>query len=198
MKNSIKLYKLASLLILCAILICIFCVIAIAPKAAGLVGAMGLVPLLLGMAWPTTGATGGDNVAAGSYSAYGSGTTILWGTNNFIPTTDISGFLTVTKASQKTLIAADENLPNGDGATAGKVIIVDGMETDIEVRDDINQPVANLQVGKWILIQDGAGMLGTRYAKYKAIIIDHGWDSAPKTPAGRTLKCQAFLLLQNI
>lgn len=194
MKNSIKLYKLASLLILCAILICIFCVIAIAPKAAGLVGAMGLVPLLLGMAWPTTGATGNGNAAAGKYLASGTATTLLWGTNNF---SNITGFLTVTKIAQKTLVAFNENLPNGDGLTAGKVLGIDGFHTDIEVRDDTNQVTAALTVGQTILIVDGGGLYpgGTRGASYTGIIVENGWDAAPKTPAGRTLTVEKFILI---
>lgn len=148
----------------------------------------------MAMAWPTTGATGNGNAATGQYLASGTATTLLWGTNNF---SSITGFLTITKISQKTKMAFTEELPNGDGLTAGLVQGIDGFETDIEVRDDTNQNTSSLTVGQTILIRDGGGLYpgGTRGATYTAIIMDNGWDTAPKTPAGRTLKVTKFILI---
>ena len=149
----------------------------------------GLAPLM-GMAWPTTGS---GSVASG-HTASGTATTILWGTKDF---SSITGFLTVTKISTKTIVAYEEQLPNGDGLTAGLVIGIDGIEVDIEVRDDVNQVVTDLQVGKTILIRDGGGLYpgGARSATYTGIITGNGWDTAPKTPAGRTLTVKKFALI---
>ena len=193
MKNIFKNYKLASLLILCAMILLLIAAFAIAPHAVGLFTMVGVIPLL-GMAWPTTGATGNGNAAAGQYQASGTATTLLWGTNNFL---NIAGFLVVTKIAQKTIVAFNENLPNGDGLTAGKVLGIDGFHTDIEVRDDTNQVVSDLRVGKRILVVDGGGLYpgGARGSSYSGIIIDNGWDAAPKTPAGRTLTVENFFLI---
>ena len=147
------------------------------------------------MAWPTTGATGNGNAAAG-YSAAGTGTTVIWGTNNF---TSITGFLTVLKISQKTIVAFEEQLPNGDGLTAGYVLGIDGVETEIEVRDDSSQVTSALQVGQRIVVRDGGGLMpsGTRGNNftYTGIITNNSWDTAPKTPAGRTLTVKNFMLI---
>lgn len=142
------------------------------------------------MAWPTTG----SGSQASGYVASGTGTTVLWGTKDFL---SITGFLTVTKISQKPIMAFSENLPNGDGLTAGKILGIDGVTTQIEVRDDTNQNVSDLQVGKTLLIKDGGGLYpgGTRGATYTGIIVDAGWDAAPKTPAGRTLTVEKFILI---
>lgn len=145
-------------------------------------------------AWPTTGATGNGNAAAGQYIASGTATTILWGTNNFM---NILGFLTITKISQKTMMAFDEKLPNGDGLTAGIVQGIDGFRMEIEVRDDTTQVTTALTVGQRVLIPDGGGLVpnGARGATYSGIIADHGWDAAPKTPAGRMLSVEKFILI---
>lgn len=144
--------------------------------------------------WPTTGASGNGNISAAQYFANGNATGILWGTNNFL---NITGFFTVTKISQKTMMAADENLPNGDGQTAGKVQIIDGSSWEIEVRDDVSQVTSALTVGQRLLIPDGGGLVpgGARGATYSAIIKDNSWDTAPKTPAGRTLSVEKFVLI---
>lgn len=146
------------------------------------------------MAWPTTGATGSGNAATGQHSATGTGTTVLWGTNNFF---NITGWLTVNRISQKTIVAYNDSLPNGDGLTAGKVIGIDGFSMEIEVRDDTNQVTSALTVGQRIQVQDGGGLVpgGRTGALYNAIIVDHGWDTAPKTPAGRVLTVDKFILI---
>lgn len=145
-------------------------------------------------AWPTTGATGNGNAATGQYIANGTATTILWGTNNFAT---ITGWLTVTKVSQRTIVAFEEPLPNGDGLTAGLVQGIDGILTDIEVRDDTNQVTAAITVGNRLLLQDGGGLVpgGARGATYSGIITEHGWDTAPKTAAGRVLTVKKFFLI---
>lgn len=144
-------------------------------------------------AWPTTGATGNGNADA-NYAASGTATTLLWGTKNF---SSITGFLTITKISQKTIMAAEELLPNGDGATAGVVQLIDGTEWNIDVRDDTNQVTAALVVGQTIAIKDGGGLVpgGTRGQSYTAIIFGNDWETAPKSPAGRTLTVKKFLLI---
>jgi len=156
--------------------------------------APGLILPFMGMAWPTTGATGNGNAASGQYVANGTATTLLWGTNNFM---NITGWLTITKIAQKTIVAFDENLPNGDGLTAGKVQGIDGFTTEIEVRDDVNQVTSALTVGQRILVTDGGGLYpgGARGAQYSGIIKDNGWDAAPKTPAGRMLTVEKFILI---
>ena len=149
---------------------------------------------MLAMAWPTTGATGGGNAASGQYVANGTGTTLLWGTNNFMT---ITGWLTITKISQKTIVAFNENLPNGDGLTAGKIIGIDGFTTNIDVRDDVNMVTSALTVGQTITVKDGGGLYpgGARGATYTGIIVENDWETAPKTPAGRTLTVEKFILI---
>ena len=149
---------------------------------------------MLAMAWPTTGSSGGGNAASGQYVANGTGTTLLWGTNNFMT---ITGWLTITKISQKTIVAFKEELPNGDGLTAGQVIGIDGFRTEIEVRDDENQVTSALTVGQRIMVTDGGGLYpgGSRGAQYSGIIVDAGWDTAPKTAAGRMLTVEKFILI---
>lgn len=150
--------------------------------------------VMVAMAWPTTGSAGAGNAAAGQYIASGTGTTLLWGTNNFMTPT---GWLTITKISQKTIVAFKDELPNGDGLTAGQVIGIDGFRTEIEVRDDVNQVTSALTVGQRITVVDGGGLYpgGARGASYSGIITDNGWDTAPKTPAGRTLTVEKFILI---
>ena len=145
-------------------------------------------------AWPTTGATGNGNAAANQYIASGTATTILWGTNNFL---NIAGFLTVTKISQRTIVAYEDQLPNGDGLTAGLVQGIDGIETDIEVRDDTQQNTTALTVGQTLLIKDGGGLYpnGARGATYTGIITKHDWETAPRTAAGRILTVKKFMLI---
>lgn len=154
--------------------------------------AHGLI-LLMGMSWPTTGATGNGNAAAGQYQASGTATTLLWGTNNF---STITGFLTVTSIRQRTLVAFNENLDNGDGLAAGKVLGINGFVTEIEVRDDTNQVTTALTVGQSIVIRDGGGLYpgGARGATYTGVIIEADWSAAPKTPNGRTLTVEKFML----
>jgi len=158
--------------------------------------AAGMIPLL-SMAWPTTGATGNGNAATGQYVANGTATTLLWGTNNIMGSGTPTGFLTITKVSQRTIVAFDENLPNGDGLTAGKVQGIDGFLMDIEVRDDVNQVTSALTVGQRIYVLDNGGLVpgGARNAQYSGIITEHDWDTAPRTPAGRRLAVQKFLLI---
>jgi hypothetical protein len=149
---------------------------------------------LMGMAWPTTGAYGNGNAASGQYAASGSATTLVWGTNNFMA---VTGWLTILKISQRTIVAFKEELPNGDGLTAGQVLGIDGFRTEIEVRDDTSQVVSGLQVGQRILVTDGGGLYpgGGRGAQYTGTIVENGWDTAPKTAAGRTLTVEKFILI---
>ncbi len=158
--------------------------------------AAGLIPLL-SMAWPTTGATGNGNAATGQYVANGTGTTLLWGTNGILPNQSAQNFLTVTKLSERTIVAFKENLPNGDGLTAGQVIGIDGILVDIEVRDDVNQNTSSIVVGTRIYIYDNGGLVpgGARGAQYSGIITAHDWDAAPRTPAGRRLAVEKYLLI---
>lgn len=144
-------------------------------------------------AWPSTGATGNGNAAAGQYVATGTGTTLLWGTNNAIVAT---GFLTVTDIKLRTMQELIK-LPNGDGLTAGTVQLIDGFAADVEVRDDENQVPGNFSVGSRFQINDLGGIVpgGARGAFYRAIMIEHDWNTAPKTPAGRRLAMEVYLLI---
>ena len=149
------------------------------------------------MAWPTTGATGNGNAATGQYVANGTGTTLLWGTNNILGGATPTGFLTITKISQRTIVAFKDQLPNGDGLTAGQVIGIDGFLMDIEVRDDVNQVTGALVVGQRIYVLDNGGLVpgGARDAQYSGIITEHDWDTAPRTPAGRRLAVEKYILI---
>ena len=147
--------------------------------------------------WPTTGATGAGNAATGQYVANGTGTTLLWGTNNILGANTPTGFLTINKISQRTIVAFKDQLPNGDGLSAGQVIAIDGFLMDIEVRDDVNQVTGTLVVGQRIYVLDNGGLVpgGTRYAQYSGIITEHDWDTAPRTPAGRRLAVEKYILI---
>ena len=143
------------------------------------------------MAWPTTGS---GSVATG-HVAVGTATTILWGTKDF---STITGWLTVLRVSEKTMVAYEEQLPNGDGLTAGLVQGIDGVEWDVEVRDDTTQVPTDLQVGKKLYLRDGGGLVpgnSNRNNIYLCIITANGWDTAPKTAAGRTLTLKKFSLI---
>lgn len=147
-------------------------------------------------AWPTTGATGNGNAATGQYSATGTGTTLLWGTGNIFGGSTPTGFLTVTDVKQRTLQELVK-LPNGDGLTAGTVQLIDGFAMDIEVRDDTNQVTTALVVGTRFLVLDNGGLVpgGARGAQYRGIMVEHDWNTAPKTPAGRRLAVDIYLLI---
>jgi hypothetical protein len=147
-------------------------------------------------AWPTTGSTGNGNAAVGQYIATGTGTTLLWGTNNALGAFTPTGWLTITDIKQRTLTEKIQ-LPNGDGLTAGTVQLIDGFAEDLEVRDDTTQVTANLTVGQRIYILDGGGLVpgGARGASYHGIIVEHDWNTAPKTPAGRKLSVDIYLLI---
>ena len=95
------------------------------------------------------------------------------------------------------MIAYETELENGDGLTAGLVQGINGIETDIEVRDDTNQNTTALTVGNTLLIRDGGGLYpgGARNATYTGIITKNDWDAAPKTPAGRVLTVKKFALI---
>ena len=149
----------------------------------------------IAMAWPTTG-TSGPGHNAGQYVSTGNASTILWGTANIWAGSPPTGFLVITKFSQKTKTELVE-LPNGDGLTAGTVQLIDGFTAEIEVRDDVNQVTTNLTSGARLYILDEGGLVpgGVRGAQYRGILADTSWDAAPKTPAGRMLSVHVYLLI---
>ncbi len=147
-------------------------------------------------AWPTTGPTGNGNVSTGQYVATGTGTTLIWGTTGMMGSPPPTGFLTINSIKQRTITELTK-LPNGDGLTAGTVQLIDGMTTNVEVRDDETQVTTALTVGSRVYVIDNGGLVpgGARGAQYRGIMVEHDWDSAPKTPAGRVLAIDVYLLI---
>jgi hypothetical protein len=140
------------------------------------------------MSWPTTGA---GSLASG-YMAQGV-TTIRWGTNGV---SSVTGFLVVVRASQRNLVE-NIKLPNGDGVSATRVQLVDGVEWDIVVRDDTTQVPSGLRIGQTIAIKDMAGHLGTVGLDYVGRVIGHNYEAAVKQPGERTLTVENLLLVES-
>jgi hypothetical protein len=141
-------------------------------------------------AWPTTG--------AGSLSTgvLASGvTTIRWGTKGIGQNT---GWLTVLRFAQKTM-AENIKLPNGDGVTATRVLIVDGQQWDLTVRDDT--AIVPPQVGDSVTVVDAGGLIGGTAADavktYTATVVDSGFDTAPKQAGERVITVENLLLVES-
>lgn len=146
------------------------------------------------MPWPTTGA----GTLANGYLATGV-TTIVWGTNGVLTNVGgITGVGVVTRFSQKTL-ADVIKLPQGDGLTSTRVMIVDGMQWDFTVRDDTRMTVRP-RVGNTVLILDGAGYFSLGLAtssSYIATIVDVNYEVAPKQAAEFHLTVENLILFSE-
>lgn len=145
------------------------------------------------MSWPTTGA---GSLSSG-YLAQGV-TSIRWGTKEMLQTTNgvSATFLVVTRFNQRRL-ADPIKVPNGDGLTSTRLIVVDGVQWDLTVRDDSSMLDANLpNIGQKVTLVDGAGHLGTVGLVYRATVVENGYDAAPKQPGERTVTVERLRLIE--
>lgn len=155
----------------------------------------GAVLLLLGMAWPTTGA---GSLASG-YLAQGV-TTIKWGSKQLVQSVGsvaTSSFLIVTRFEQRSLVD-NIKLPNGDGLTSTRVQIVDGQVWDVTVRDDTQLTGTGLpKIGVSVTVVDAGGHIDVAGEVYTATVIENGYDAAPKEPGTRRFSVENLLLVES-
>lgn len=143
------------------------------------------------MAWPSSQSVG--------YSATGN-TTIRWGTDGLLtspaPATGVNGtgFYVVTKFSQKQQVEVIK-LPNGSGITTTRIILTDGLDWNITVRDEstMTPPMA----GSTVTIVDAGGMISSARAAYSATIIDNNYEAPPKQAGERTLTVERLRLIEG-
>lgn len=159
------------------------------------------------MAWPTTGS---GSVSSG-YLSQGV-TTIRWGSADLLKSWTPAGgsvvpstgtVAVVTRFSQRQLVD-NIKLPQGVGLTSTRVMIVDGAQWDLTVRDNTGWVAsqANMSVGDTVVIVDAAGMIfgsGTDGVGqvYTATIVDNGYEAAPKQPGERTLVVENLVLVES-
>lgn len=135
---------------------------------------------------PTSGTTTGFTASK---------TTVQWGTDGLLQSPKpASGFYVVTRFSQKQLVDVTR-LPNGTGITSNRVVLVDGVQFEITVRDDsaMTPPVAN----STIVVTDAAGMLGTVGNVYTCKVLDNSYDAAPKQPGERVILAENLVLIDS-
>lgn len=143
------------------------------------------------MAWPSSQSSG--------YTATGN-TTIRWGTDGLLtspaPSTGVNGtgFYVVTKFSQKQLVEAIK-LPNGTGITTTRILLVDGTDWNITVRDEstMSPPL----IGGTVTIVDAGGLISSARASYSAVIIDNNYEAAPKQAGERTITVERLRLIEG-
>lgn len=141
------------------------------------------------MAWPAI-----PGVTIG-YIAQGV-TTDRWGTDGLLqsPRVGAGSYYVVLRFNQRPLVD-NIKLPNGVGVTATRVMIVDGVEWTMTVRDDTRMtPPA---VGGTITIVDGAGLLGVVGLAYTATVIEPTYDTSPKQAGERVFTCENLVLIES-
>lgn len=139
------------------------------------------------MAWPTTGA---GSLSSG-YLATGPVTTVVWGTKDILTkvgSVSVGGNIgVVTRFSEKPLSDMIK-LPQGDGLTSTRIMIVDGVQWNLSIRDDTTITVRP-KIGNTVLVYDAAGFFassagaGGTPASYIATVVEADYETAPKTPA---------------
>lgn len=152
---------------------------------------------LLKAAWPTTGA----GTLVSGYLQTGTVTTIVWGSELIL--SNIGGIATtangrgiVTRFSERPLVN-NIKLPQGDGLTAVRVQLIDGVQWDITVRDDTGFTVRP-KPGNTVLIFDAAGFFpssagaGGSPSAFIATIEEASYDAAPGQP------CEMNLTVTNL
>ena len=147
--------------------------------------------VLAANAWPDTGAAPTSGVMIGGV------TTIRWGSKGLLQSPG-SGAYVVLRFNEREL-AENIKLPNGSGLTSTRVLISDGVQWEVTVRDDT--AFVPPQVGDTVSIVDGAGLiLGTTAGAIKtftATVVDSGFDTAPKQAAERTLTIESLKLVES-
>jgi hypothetical protein len=145
------------------------------------------------MSWPTTGA----GTLESGYLAQGT-TTIRWGTRELLQSTNgvAANFLVVTAFSERRL-SDNIKLPNGDGLTSTRMIVMDGVQWDVTVRDDTRVADANIPyVGQKVTVVDAGGLLGSPVLRYTATVVEPQYEAAPKQPGQRTLTLERLRLIE--
>jgi len=144
------------------------------------------------MAWPVTGA-GSEAIGV----LIDGKTTIRWGTKEVVTSIDggvVNGtnVAVVTSANQRRLVA-QHNLPNGDGPTITRVLIVDGNRWELTIRDDsgINKP----DVGTTVVVVDMAGYLGAQGVTYATRVVEGGYSITPAKEGEFNITVERLLLV---
>ena len=135
---------------------------------------------------PTSGSTTGFTASK---------TTVMWGTDGLLQSPKPSGgFYVVTRFNQKQLVDVTR-LPNGSGSTSNRVVLIDGAQWEITVRDDstMTPPVALTT----ITITDAAGHLGAVGNVYTAKVLDNSYESAPKQAGERVILAENLVLVDS-
>ena len=135
------------------------------------------------------------------YTATGR-TTIRWGTDGYwqqeIPSSGanpaVGGYYIVTDFDEKQLAEAIK-LSNGSGPTSTRVIINDGIQWTVTVRDDTRMTPP--KVNDTVYIVDAAGFRGTPGLKYITTVIDANYKAAPKQPGERVLLLESLILIES-
>jgi hypothetical protein len=155
--------------------------------------------------WPLT--LGSGSVASG-YSTTGA-TTLRWGTTGLLQSPKrVSGFYVVTNFRQRPIME-NIKLTDGFGWTDTRVLLVDGYQWEVTVRDDsgMTAPVE----GDTVVITDASGMVAAASQSgdpnirvkvktddpapsqvFNATVVDPSYNAAPKEPGERVL------LLENL
>jgi hypothetical protein len=86
-------------------------------------------------------------------------------------------------------------LPQGSGLTSTDIILIDGISTEIVVRDD--SQMTPPQINTAITIVDAAGWFGTQGLTYTARIVDPRYEASLKQAGERTLIADNLLLIDS-
>lgn len=147
--------------------------------------------VLAANAWPDTGAAPTSGVSMAGV------TTIRWGTRGLLQSPG-SGAYVVLRFNQRELVD-NIKLPNGAGLTSTRVLVSDGVQWDVTVRDDT--AFVPPQAGDTISIVDAAGLiLGTTAGAIKtftATVVESGFDTAPKQAGERALVIESLRLVES-
>lgn len=140
------------------------------------------------MPWPpTSGVTPGFSVQGV--------TTIRWGTDGLLQTPRVgaNNYYTVLRFNEAALVDSNK-LPNGTGITATRVLLLDGSQFTLTVRDDTRMtPPA---VGGTIGIVDAGGLLGAVGLVYTCTVINPSYEAAPKQAGERTIVAERLILVE--
>lgn len=146
------------------------------------------------MSWPTTGA---GSLATG-YLATGTATTVRWGTDEVVKTvngTTVTSFAVVNRITQRNLVN-NIKLPQGDGLTAGRVQLVDGVQWDLSLRDDTN--ITNRpKVGTAVTLVDMGGLIDAVGEVYTATVVETAYEASVGGPGEITLTVENLLLIES-
>ena len=110
-----------------------------------------------------------------------------------------TNFFVITRFSQRQQVEPVK-LPNGNGISATRILLVDGVEWDVTVRDDSG--IVPPKAGQIVRICDAAGLLGNGTAgavgaMFKATVINNGHDTAPKQAGERTMTLERLTLIDT-